>query len=246
VGADSERFRLTNNGLEFPALAFDALVDSIIGLSKTLMRPKKIVFVHQDHVELWAWCGELMLSVAGKQFMRNDPSKESKEDDQFEMLFATVVHAALARYDVFLEDRASAEARDWGRTLLPHHGRMYLHDANIALSYLVFPFLDAVLKRACNKYVAMDGSVQNDFTVPRPQPGRPDDNYLAASNRKCSSIFALLHCHHKYVADPELQRHIEELIKPIEAVDTSKSAFLNIFNWRNETLHGQETAQFVG
>src|SRR5215217_116395 len=62
IGANTEKFRLLANGVNFHELSHEQLCAALIGLSKVLLRPGLNTIVHQDHSALWAWCGELLLN----------------------------------------------------------------------------------------------------------------------------------------------------------------------------------------
>lgn len=239
IGGNTEKYRLLANGVVFHELNHDALCAAVVGLSKVLLRPGLNTIVDQDHFALWSWCGELLLS----------PCAELFPVDQYEIksLYETTLHASLANCRKPATSREEWEEQNRIHELQTHHAKQLLHKAHLALAYLAFPLLEAVLKRACAAYVAFDGQVVSAFTVPTIQgTSRTYDPQGSYRDRQCSSLRDLLVLHHTSVATPELRALMDRFGDHIRLLDSSRDPFDLLYRWRNQSLHGSTNFQTIG
>lgn len=239
IGTNSEKLRLLANGVQFHELNHEALCAALIGLSKVLLRPGLNTIVDQDHFHLWSWCGELLLNPRSHHF----PGAQH----EIKSLYETSIHAALASCR-----RPSATKEEWQeqnriQELQSHHAKLLLRESHLVLAYLGFPLLEAVLKRACETYVAFDGQVLSAFSVPdkqgKPRLYEPEGPYR---NRKCSSLRDLLFLHSTVVAGPRLKALVDHFCVHLTSLDGTQDPFDLLYGWRNQSLHGSTNFQTIG
>jgi hypothetical protein len=234
IGANTEKFRLLANGVQFHELDHDALCAAFIGLSKVLLRPGLNTIIDQDHFGLWSWCGELLLGPRTQLFPL----------DQYEIksLFETALHSALARCRRPVASKEEWQEQNRINDLHPHHAKQLLLKSSVVLAYLAFPMLEAVLKRACSAFVSLNGLVVSSFTVPNKQ-GKPRQY---DPQRQCSSIRDLLLLHYTFVAGARLKALLDQFRGHISVLDGTQDPFDLIYSWRNQSLHGSTKYQTIG
>lgn len=233
IGPNTEKCGLLANGIVFHELNYEALNAAIIGTSKMLLRPGLNSIMTQDHFGLWSWCAELLLNPWSQLF--------PQDQQEIKNLFITTVHAALANC------RPPSTKEEWQKQnrvaeMQPHHARHLLRQAHLAMAYLVFPLLEAVVKRACANFVAFDGKVISHFSVAQ-KNGQPR-NYNPGG--RCSSLRDLLFLHYTVVADTDLKAAIDSLRNHINTLDSTQDPFDLIYDWRNQSLHGSANFQTIG
>lgn len=230
-------FELLYNGLQFHTLSFDALMAALSGLTKTLLLPNQFVIMTQDHLFLWTWCAEIVFSRHSNIFQW--------EDYEISEHLKTTIHSALANscstteYDAF---KPYAE-------LQPHYAQLYSKDSNKTLPFLTFPLLEALLKRACSKFLDKNGIISAPFSVPpspRAKGPNPKRKKYTLESLPCSNIRDLLYLFYENIADTHLKLIIDELMICITCQDNNKHPFDQIAFWRNNLLHGAESLTLVG
>lgn len=229
-----ERYRLLENGIQFHELDFDALRAAVIGLSKVLLLPGLNTVVADDHLGLWSWCGEVLLPPEAQIF--------PEEQWEIRSLFEVAVHAALAdaKKPVTSEEEWQEQLRV--SDLQPLHAQQLIRQSNLALSYLVFPLLEALTKRACSAYVSFDGTVTAEFSVI--QADGKSRSYKIG--KRCSSLRDLLFLHYTTVSSPQLKTNIEDFRHNLQVLVPAQDPFDTIYLWRNQSLHGSATSQTIG
>lgn len=239
IGANTEKFRLLANGVEFHELSHEALCAALIGLSKILLRPGLNTVVDQDHFALWSWCGELLLSPRFQLF----PTAQH----EFKSLYEASIHAALAHCRKPPVTKEEWQEQNRIQDLQPHHAKQLLRESSLVLAYLGFPLLEAVLKRACATYVAFDGQVISAFSVPDKQgkPRRYDPNG-SFRDKQCSSLRDLLFLHSTVVAGPRLRALVDDFRVHLTSLDGTQDPFDLLYIWRNQSLHGSTNFQTIG
>lgn len=239
--ADTERFRLLANGIQFHELSHEALCEAAIGLSQVLLRPNLNTIVDQDHFGLWSWCGELIFGSRPQLF--------PNEQYAIKSLYEVSIHAALALCREPVATREQWREQRRIDNLIPHHAQQLLMQSSLALAYLGFPVLEAVLKRACADYVAFDGQVKKLFSVPpRKKNGvsrRYDPNGLF-KDRQCSSLRDLLFLHRDIVATPKQRMLIDRFRLHLTSLDQNRDPFDLLYRWRNDSLHGNTSFTTIG
>jgi len=86
IGANSEKYRLFANGVRFHELDHQALLASILGLSKVLLLPGLNTIVVDDHFGLWSWCAEVLVGSRSEYF--------SNEEHEMKSLFQASIRRA--------------------------------------------------------------------------------------------------------------------------------------------------------
>lgn len=201
-GRESESFRLLAHNLKFHELNFDELIASIIGLTNTLSIPN-LTTISPDHIALWSWCGEFLFGIRSVFYNGENPD--------IKPLFKTAIRASI-----------TAGSRAYNLREL---------DFSLTLSYVVFPLLEAILKRASVEYMSPDGTVIKPFKKLNPKLEYKVGN-------RCSNVGEMLHLHYEHVASPVLKMKIDSFRAHIETLDKDRRPFEMIFFWRNDTLHG--------
>lgn len=187
IGASTEKFRLTANGIVFHELDYNGLCAAIVGTSRVLLRPGLNTIVHFDHMALWSWCGELILSPMAGFF--------TKEQHEIQELAESVVRASLVHCRRPTQSKEEWEAQNRIDELQHHHARWFLLKSHLVLAYLAFPFLEALLKRACSRFVDFDGTVKTPFSVPDKIGGQR--RYDPSGRlKRCNSLRDLLFLHY--------------------------------------------------
>lgn len=234
IGRNTEKYRLLANGVVFHELRHDELCAAIVGLSKVLLCPGLNTVVDRDHFELWSWCGELLLGQCSVFF----------PPDQYEIksLYETALHASLATCRKPPGSRQEWEEQNRIQGLQPHHGKQLLLKFHVVLAYLVFPLLEAILKRSCSNYVRFDGQVISKFTV----KNRKGNTRQYNPESQCSSLRDLLVLHHTSVARPRLKSLLDKFRDHIRLIDSTNDPFDILYSWRNQSLHGSTNFQTIG
>lgn len=239
IGGNTEKYRLLTNGVVFHELKHEELCAAVVGLSKVLLRPGLNTVIDQDHFGLWSWCGELLLSPRADLFPR--------DQHEIKSLYETALHASLATCRKPAKSKEEWQEQNRIQELQPHHGKQMLLKSHIVLAYLAFPLLEAVLKRACSKYVSFDSQVVAAFTVPNkkgnPKQYDPKGSYR---DRQCSSLRDLLVLHHSSAAGPKLKPQLGQFRDHIGLLDSTQDPFDLLYSWRNQSLHGSTNFQTIG
>lgn len=237
IGAESNKYRLSENQIKFHQLEHDELMAAITGLTKTLFQPHMTFIQALDHHLLWSWCGEVLFGMKAQMKI----FAEGKLFEHYD-LFASVIRGALARNNHSF--RSSDEKERAYSAVQNHYATEFMLQINQTLPYLTFPLLEGLLKRLCSSYVEMDGSVIQRFTTPN-----YDNGYKTydpeGRHSKCSSIRDLLYLHYNYIADDNLKKSIDKFTSHLEAL-TGKNSFNLIAHWRNQSLHGSTAFQMIG
>lgn len=234
IGADSEKYRLLANGVQFHSLSFDCLKSAVLGLSRTILLPGFNTVVVQDHFGLWSWSGEIISGIDSKYF--------EAEENEIKSLFEACVRASLTHCR---KPAASAEehiAQSEVEQALPHNARYYLQDSSLVLAYLAFPLLEAILKKTCSSYFNMDGSVVRQFDV----LNKKNKTRTYKPGKICSSIRDELFLLYNKVASRELKSDLDKFRSHIMFLDSTVDPFDLVYNWRNESLHGTSNYQTIG
>lgn len=239
IGGQSEQYRLLRNGVQFHELCFDQLVAAIDGLTKVLLLPGLNTIVDQDHFGLWSWCAEVILHRETDFF--------DQEEHELRKLFEACARCALVHCKKPVSNQSEWEKQAEAEQLIPHNARYFLQESSLALAYLAFPLLEAVSKKICNAYVAMDGSVVAKFDVPNKVGNtREYDPNGPWNQRQCSSLRDLLFLIQKDIANDELRAALDEFRAHIATLESSEDPFDVIYKWRNQSLHGSTSFQTIG
>jgi hypothetical protein len=224
----SEQFRLMKNGISFHELQYDELRTAYVELTKILLLPGMSTIIDQDHTWIWSWSAEVLLGHKG-------PFSLSVNRDM-NTLCALVTHAALAQANP--PTREGFERRKSANSLLNPFAREFLSNSHIALSYLCFPFLEAVSRQACNSYVDPGGTVLQPFA-------RSNGSSYAIGSR-CSNVGDLLRLLLANVASPGLKSDLTEALNHVAQIGGQPDGCSVVFNWRNPSLHGEATFNTIG
>lgn len=239
IGEQSEQYRLLRNGVQFHELGFAQLVAAIDGLTKVLLLPGLNTIVDQDHFGLWSWCSEVILSREAGFF--------SNEERELKKLFETCIRCSLVHCK-----KPAANKEEWRQQMqveqqIPQNAKYFLQESSLTLAYLAFPLLEAVSKKVCNAYVAMDGMVTAKFNVPNKAGGiREYDPSGRWSQKQCSSLRDLLFLIRLNVANNELKSALDSFKNHIVTLDSSEDPFDVVYKWRNQSLHGSTNFQTIG
>lgn len=234
IGAQSEKYRLLANGLNFHELDHKCLMASILGLSKVLLLPGMNTVVVQDHFGLWSWCGEVLSGSRSEYF--------DQKEHEIKSLFQASIRASLANCKKPAASSEEHQLQYEAEQKLPHHARYFLYDSSLILAYISFPLLEATLKKVSSKYLNMDGTVKSEFQVLN-RAGNPR-KYKVAS--QCSSIRDVLFLVYEKVSDSDLKGYLNEFRNHLSSLDSTQDPFDLIYSWRNQSLHGSTNFQTIG
>lgn len=234
IGANTERFRLLANGVVFHELDHEMLCTAIVSTSKVLLRHGLNTIIDHDHVALWSWCSELLLSPRAQIF--------PNEQREIKSLYETAIHASLAGCRKPVGSKEEWQEQNRIEELQPHHSKLLIRKSGILLTYLAFPLLEAVLKRACARFVAFDGKVVAAFTIAHSHGASRQYD----PQGRCSSLRDMLLLHHDHVADADLKTLVDQFRDHISALDRTQDPFDLIYSWRNQSLHGTASFQTIG
>ena len=204
IGGSSEQFRLLRNGIAFHALEYDELRAACLGLGRVLLLPGLNAIIDLDHIFLWSWCAEVVLSTASPVF--------SGAEWELAQLCGACARAALAKARPAVASNAEWELHREQNKVIPFHMRQMAANAHLILAYLSFPLLEGVAKKTCRAYVEYDGTVRQPFSAPRAF-GKPRQYPTGA---KCNSLRDLLHLLHRQVASPSLAAALDDFRRHVE------------------------------
>ena len=234
IGANSEKYRLFANGVRFHELDHQALLASILGLSKVLLLPGLNTIVVDDHFGLWSWCAEVLVGSRSEYF--------SNEEHEMKSLFQASIRASLVNCKKPARSSEEQQLQYESEQKIPHHARYFLYDSSLILAYIGFPLLESTLKRVSSTYLNMDGTVKSTFQV-KNRAGKPRPYKIGA---QCSSIRDVLNLVYDEIADSELKVLLQEFRVHISSLDDSQDPFDLIYSWRNQSLHGSTNFQTIG
>ena len=239
IGGASEQHRLLANNIVFHELDYDGLCAAILGTAKVLLRPGLNTIIDQDHIGLWAWCGELLLSPRAELF--------SHEEHEIKTLFETSIRSSLANCRKPPANKEEWEAQNKIADLQSHQSKEFLSKSSVVLAYLGFPLLEAITKRACSSYVGFDGNVISQFQVLKRNGDQrtydPNGSYF---QQQCSSLRDLLFLLFNEVSNQKLENSLAKFREHISDLDGSVDPFDLIYSWRNQSLHGSTNFQTIG
>lgn len=237
IGGATEQYRLHRNGISFHALSYDEIQAACTGLSKVLLFKGLNTVIDLDHQLFWAWAGEVLLSPRSSFF--------ANEEIEIRQLFETCIRAALAGVTPPPQSREDWERQRELSELVEFNTRQLVLNAHLALAYLAFPLLEAVLKKVCHKYVDYSGNVVTAFNVPRSGGGVRQYVPNDPQKGRCSSLRDLLFLY-ETVSDVDLRPRIDEMRQQISGLGKSADPFDLVYSWRNDSLHGRTSFRTIG
>lgn len=229
VSDHTDSFGLLAQGVEFHQLSFDALTMALGASTKFVIWPNENHFGYFDNYRLWAWCAELLVGADAKVL--------TTEEKDIEDLLQLCFNCALVGHGKPANIREEHEARNGVINSLPIHSRNFLAKASNVAPYLMFPALEAAVKRFCSEYVGYDGTVKKYFRI-------GNSEYGPEKKRQCSNIKHYLSLLIDKVADERLKKLLNMQCADIQNI-SGKDAFETISSWRNSSLHGSEHYQAI-
>jgi len=130
--------------------------------------------------------------------------------------------------------------------LVEFNTRQLVLKAHLALAYLAFPLLEAVLKKVCHHYVDYSGNVVTAFDILLSRGGVREYVPNDLRKGKCSSLRDPMFLLHQIVSDSDLRPRIEEMRQHLSALDSSMDPFDLMYSWRNDSLHGHTNFPTIG
>jgi hypothetical protein len=234
-GGQSESFRLHANGIRFHELEHGELQCASLGLMRVLLLPGFNTIIDKDHLLLWAWHAEFLLS-------REAGYLPIRERADMRQLLEMCIRCALARPSPRMV-RSFEERRElsrlWEALVDVHFQHLGIH-AHDLLAYVGFPLLEGVTKLALPTYVDLDGNVLQPFRVsldPRP--------YGPSARRRCSNVAHLLDLLHQQ-ADQHLKAALDTVRAHLKSFEPNQDPWLTLYEWRNSSLHGAGALRTIG
>ena len=234
--AQSQSYRLLENGTDFPSLKYDELMAAIIGLSKVLLRPGLNAVIDFDHYALWAWCGELLLGPMAQIKIHNQNTMPHEINE----LYQATIRAALAHCERPSKPQPR-EARDYSEFMNPTAATYLKNASSMILAYLTFPLLEALLKQVCREYVAQDAKVIKEFSR-LSKKGQPYNSKIGDE----AGISILLNLLYDHVANPDLKALLDRYRNHLQTTGDAVDAFELIYHWRCSSLHGTTNFPTIG
>lgn len=234
IGMQSESFRLHQNGVRFHELEYDELRAACVGLTEILLLPGLNTIIDLDHGLMWSWCAEVLLGAGAPSAHQADP--------EVPRLASLTLHCALA--GTVAQTQEAFEQSRQARDLLDSNANELISHAHEALSYLAFPFLEAVSRRACVAYVDLRGTVL--------QPFQRRSGAMYRQGSRCSNVGDLLSLLVGTTASAELRSdlidvltHVASLV-PAQPGQAAPDGYEVVFDWRNSSLHGEISLTTIG
>lgn len=240
--------RLVSYNIGFHLLDFDALCTALIETAIVSIHQNLVVIQERDHIWLLSWCGEVLQN-------RIRPFFPVVDGTGYKGLVEACLHGILVETNPAIGSRDDIEDWDRFKAAMPLHMRGLFNSSNTVSGYLVFPLLEATIKRACSDYIDLSGNVLREFTVidedrketyygPRGS-SNPNGN---RRKRKCSSLEDLMRLHYQ-IADADLKAYLDPLYEHLKNVftipDETPSAYATIYEWRCSSLHGGQGYSLV-
>ncbi|TGE37507.1 hypothetical protein E4K67_12190 [Desulfosporosinus fructosivorans] len=238
IGGNSEKYRLLNNKIVFHELAFEETQAACIGLTHVLLLKGMNTIIDMDHLVYWSWMGEVLSSKDTGYFL--------PEEYSIQKLFEIVIRATLAGIRLPVHDRQEWEEQIRIGELTEFNTRELVTNKSRVQTYLVFPLLEAVIKKACFKYVDYSGKVVSNFSVIKKDGHKVDYVPSGRGKKACSSLRDLLCLLYNEVADSDLKTQITLVRKYISELDDQEDPFDLIYRWRNSSLHGETSYPTIG
>lgn len=228
IGGESEKHRLRNNGIQPHDLTFDEVRAACVGLTSVLLLPGLNTVVDQDHEWFWAWAAEVLLSQEAGLF--------DESEGEIRKLVETTIRAALAWVRSPIYEAISMPVQSLFDQIQPM-ATHFLRESHLALSYLAFPALEAVLRKKCSAYISYDGRVTAPFQV---------GTRSYKTGDRCSSLLHVLRLFYGQVASQELCRDLDEIRVHLGNLSSGRDGFELLYEWRNSSLHGESSLQTIG
>lgn len=216
-----EKYRITTNYkiTEFPLAVLQEIP---IILTKTL----QIQIDPHDHPQFWAWTAEVVHNLEQEIGLF-----KCEVAQQFWLLInlnlSGLMRPPMNKDIQFLNMLT--------QKLVGHHVSEVIMHKHILSANLSFPLLEGIIRRKCSKYVLADGTVIRGFCA-------GGSSYSPSKGR--SRISNLGHELHllENTANQNLKRAMNSFGNEVKKFDSSNNpdAYEVIYQWRNETLHGQE------
>lgn len=201
-------------------LNYDELVSKCLELSGSLFMDDRMnSIVTPEHKFYWAWIGELFYTTECF-FSHNDKPNLSI---------------------LFLQNL---------KLLLSHHGgadgyiRYIDINDSLIVSYLIFPYLEFLLKKMNSEFVDMDGKVKKEFLGSSKNGSNSKYAPKKGGKNKCSSIEDLL-----FLLFDQASNSLKTRLEEFDTISKSKFGkhlWALIGDWRNTTLHGQTNYMTIG
>jgi hypothetical protein len=209
-----------------------------MGLTRVLLLNGMNTVIDMDHLVFWSWMGELFSSRETCYF--------KTEEHPIQKLFEIVIRTTLAGIRPPIRDRQEWETQRKIRELTEFNTRELVSNSSLVQAYLVFPLLEAVIKKACSNYVDYSGKVVSHFSVNK-KDGRIQNYVCSGQGKKsCSSLRDLLFLLYDEVAGADLRQQITLVRQHILELDDQEDPFDLIYRWRNSSLHGETSYPTIG
>ncbi len=223
---------LKDIGVTYPRLRRDQVRGLAVGLSKALIYPGMNAVISPDHLMFWDAVGKHLLEAPSLYFHERDANGVELflEIDHLRNLFIAVVKIESGSWAVFPYRVVSNWKWPVDRIGFPAHGAK-------TTEYLVYPLLEAVLKRELPEFFSHSGKVTKEFEGLQ-KSGDPRPYKIG---EYCSSVAHLFQQYMKQTAFAELTHDLQKIFTHIESVNPGKNAIDIIAKeWRNPAAHGNQ------
>lgn len=240
LGSADAKYRLLNNGIQFHNLSHNELSECCIGLSQVILLRGFNTIIDQDHYALWCWLGEVI------SFEMYDPDNSysyfTRDEHEIKELFQAVIRTSLAGIRKPPQDKDEWQKQNEIRDLMDLNSKEMIGKSGLILSYLVFPLLEATLKKNCREYIEYDGKIKKNFIIKKKQ----GKNRTYSIGETCSNLRDLLFLYYNEVASIACRIKLDLFRNHLKYLDKSIDPFDLIYGWRNSSLHGSNSYQTIG
>lgn len=236
IGEATEKYRLLSNDIKFHELNYKEMQAACIGLTRVLLHKGLNAIVDFDHLFFWSWSAEVLLHSDLKYF--------SEDEREIRELFKTTIRSTLAGVNPPVSNKEEWEKQRKKDEFVEFNTEQLIMKKSLITAYLVFPLLEAVLKKTCKKYVDYSGKARTDFSVPNGYGG--SRTYGTSGRTYCSSLRDLLFLLYNNVANDNLKEKLTFIREHISELSGEKDPFSLIYDWRNSSLHGETNFPTIG
>lgn len=235
IGQNTEQYRLLRNGIDYSTLDYSEMKAVSQGLSRVLLLRGMNVIIDYDHFFYWAWTAELILNRSSSYFELNN-------ERHIEELFSSTIRLALAGVKRPVRDKNEWQKQIEISKQMEFNAQQLIYKNTSLLAYIVFPLLEAVVKKHCSEYVDYSGRIIKYFKIKRINGKYRHYN----PGDICSSVRDLLFLLYNYVASNDLKDQLSKFRTTMTTYSVNKDPFDLIYSWRNSSLHGAECYPTIG
>ena len=180
--------------------------------------------VSQEHVVLWDTIGRYLLEPPSLYFSEKRDKPFPLDDVPLRNLFVTTIKTGMREWEL----RQGRPISTWSWFQMPVGSPVICAEP---VAYLVYPLLEAVLKRRLSDHLSREGIVTKAFSVPKRR--------YAVGNR-CSKLDHMLALLGQNESSSILGGDLKQVLDHISFLyPGSEPLSVIAHEWRNPAMHGQ-------